>query len=562
MKPRAKNSRPRKVLIGIAVLLVLFVIFLGFFANRLVEPILRDRLHTLIIQGSDSLYRYKLGNLNANFFGGSVEVENLQIDMDSSRYRQLAVQHQLPALTLKLNLVKGRIRGLAVLPLLFGKKIDIHEIYTKDADIMLLRHVHEDIESNRPQPLWKALQPAINSIVINKINLDGIKLMYKNADTSRSLQLQFDKCVALFNDIKVDSAAAADTSRIVFTKSFNMHFNQLQFQTPDSTYKLQAQTMSYSSATKIFEVTDFRIQPTLTAKEDFYKLIQRQESMYDFGFEKAQFTNLKLDQFFHRNMLVADTLFVIKPNVSVYKDATLPPLFESKVGSFPHQRLLAANERIYLKGLVMKDADIQYTERGEKSGQEGTIKFTNLNVRATNVTNDVSKIKLNRICELTANGNIFNSSPLQVKIDFYLDSANGRFDASGAINNVTAAQLNTVSVPLANTTLNSFNMQYLRFAVQGHDFGATSNVQMRYNNLSIILQKQDDETGAISTKKFLTKILNKFTLHQSNPGEGGIERQAIGVQRSRITSQSFFGLLWKAIFSGMQGVMMKSGRFE
>src|SRR5687768_13664938 len=98
MKPLVKSSRTRKVLIGIAAFLIFFVIFLGFFANRLVEPILRDRLHTLIVRGSDSLYHYKLGNLNANFFGGSVEVENLQIDIDSSRYRQLAAQHLLPAL--------------------------------------------------------------------------------------------------------------------------------------------------------------------------------------------------------------------------------------------------------------------------------------------------------------------------------------------------------------------------------------------------------------------------------------------------------------------------------
>ena len=550
------------MLTGIAVFLILFVIFLGFFANRLVEPILRDRLHTLIIQGSDSLYQYNMGRLNANFFGGSVEVENLQIDIGSSRYRQLAARHMLPALTLKLNLVKGRIRGLAVLPLLFGKKIDIHEIYSKDADIVLLRHVHKDDERTHPQPLWKSIQPVINSIVINKINLDGIRLMYKNADTSRSLQLEFDKCVALFNDIKVDSAAAEDTSRIIFTKSFEMNFNNLQFRTPDSAYKLQAESILYSSISKVFEVTDFRIQPTLTAKEDFYKAVQRQESMYDFRFEKAYFTNLLLDQFFHRNMLVADTLFIEKPQLNVYKDATYPPLFESKIGSFPHQRLLSANGTVYLKGLVLKDADIQYTERGERSGQEGTIKFSNLNARATNVTNDSNRIKQNSKCILTASGNIFNTSPLQIKIDFYLDSLNGRFDASGNIDNVSAAQLNTVSVPLANTTLQTFNMQHLQFNVQGSDLGAVSHVQMRYNNLSVILQKQDDETGAISTKKFLTKILNKFTLHQSNPGEGGIVRQAVGVKRSRITSQSFFGLLWKSVFGGMQGVMMKSGRFE
>jgi len=562
MKPRFKKSRTRIILTGIAAFLILFVLFLGFFANRLVEPILRDRLHTLIIQGSDSLYHYQLGRLNANFFGGSVEVENLQIDMDSSRYRQLATQHRLPALTMKLNLVKGRIRGLAVLPLLFGKKIDIHEIYTKDADIMLLRHVHEDIVSDKPQPLWKAMQPVINSIAINKINLDGIKLLYKNADTARSLQLQFDKCVALFNDIKVDSAAAADEERIAFTKSFDMQFYQLQFQSPDSMYKLKAESFTYSSTSKVFEVTGFRVQPTLTNKADFYKVMQRQESMYDLGFEKARFTNLLIDPFFERNILEADTLFIEKPQLRVYKDATLPPLLESKVGTYPHQRLLAANGIVHLKGLVVNNADIQYTERAEKTGLEGTVNFTNLKLRATNITNDKELIQQNNKCVLTANGYIFKTSPLQVQIDFYLDSLNGRFDAMGNIKNVTAAQLNTVSVPLANTNLRSFNMQHLAFAVQGHDYGAVSNVQMQYNNLSIILQKQDDETGAISTKKFLTKILNKFTLHQSNPGETGVMRQAVGVQRSRITSQSFFGLLWKSIFSGMQGVMMKSGRFE
>ncbi len=562
MKPLVKSRRARKVLIGIAAFLILFVLFLGFFANRLVEPILRDRLHTLIIQGSDSLYQYQLGALNANFFGGSVEVENLQINIDSSRYRQLAQQETLPALTLQLNLVKGRIRGLAVLPLLFGKKIDIHEIYSKDADVVLLRHVHDENEQGSPQPLWKAIKPVINSISINRINLDGIKLLYKNADTARSGKLQFDKCVALFKDIKIDSTATADTSRIAFAKEFAMQFYDLKFRTFDSTYKLKAELISYSSRTKAFEVTGFKIQPTLKDKEDFYKAVQKQESMYVFEFEKARFTNLLLDKFFHRNRLIADTLYIDKPQLSVYVDRTYPALVQSKVGHFPHQRLLQANSNIMIKGMVVNNAAVTYTEKAEKSGEEGNINFTNLNLRATNVTNNAAAISQNPKCVLTADGKIFNSSPIQVKFDFYLDSANGRFDATGNVANVTAAQLNAVSKPLANTDLQSFNMQQLNFAVQGDDYGAVSNVQMRYRNLFVILKKQDDETGAISTKKFLTKILNKFTLYDSNPGESGVERKAIGVKRSRITSQAFFGLVWKSVFSGMQGVMMKSGRFE
>jgi hypothetical protein len=39
-------------------------------------------------------------------------------------------------------------------------------------------------------------------------------------------------------------------------------------------------------------------------------------------------------------------------------------------------------------------------------------------------------------------------------------------------------------------------------------------------------------------------------------------RHATGAQRSRISSQSFFGFVWKSLFTGMQDVMMKSGRYE
>lgn len=562
MEPQKKRSRIKKLLVGIAALLVVVLVLLSLFANQWIEPILRDRLHTLIVKGSDSLYHYKLGNLKPNLLGRSVEVENLQIQINDTRYRQLAAQHALPSLTMELNLVKGKLNGLRVLPLLFGRQISLREIYSKDADVVLLRHIRRDDAPENTQPLWKAIQPVISSIAIDRIHLDGVKLLYRNADTAESVKLQFDKCVARFNDIKIDSAAAADTARMVFAKAIDMQFYDLKFRSPDSTYKLKAELISYSSTTKEFEVTDFKIQPTLQDTASFYAAAQRQETMYVATLEKAKFTNLHLDRFIHRNMLMADTLYINEPVLHAYKDRTYPPLFESKVGMYPHQRLLKSASTIMLKGLVINGATIHYTERGEKSGEEGTLNFTNLNLRVANITNDSNWIRQNGKSTLWATGNIFNTSPVNVKIDFYLDSTHGRFDASGTVGRVSAAQLNSISEPLANASLQSFNMQDLSFAVRANDYEAISNVQMQYNNLFVILRKQDDETGATSTKKFLTKILNKFTLHPNNPGENGVLRRGENVRRSRLTSQAFFGVLWKSIFSGMQAVMMKTGRFD
>lgn len=559
--PNRIRRAPRWLLYT-AVFLVLLVAVLSLFVNRYLEPVLRDRLHTLIIQGSDSLYTYQLGKLNANFLGGNVEVRNLHIQIDSNRYRQMAAARALPALTMELDLGRGLIRGIDVFDLVFSREINIDEIISKDADVRLLRHVRNQDAPQNTQPLWKTVQPAISGITINRINLDGIKLLYRNADTSDAIKLQFDKCIGLFEDIRIDSAASADTSRIAFMKSINLQFNELKFRTPDSSYKMKADVISYSSRAKVFEVVNFKIQPTLKEREEFYKDATRQQTMYVIEYDRMKLTNIRLDRFLNNNIIAADTVLLEHPVATMYSDKTLPPRFESKIGRYPHQQLLKAASTIMVNALVVKEAEIRYTERSAKTGQEGTVQFSNLNVTATNVTNDSNRIKQNGECLMTATGNVLGSSPIQAQFRFYLGDTTGRFDVAGDVKNVTAGQLNALVEPLTNMRLRSFDMKRLDFTMQGNDFNAASNVTMWYNNLFVLLQKQDDETGEVKTKKFMTKLLNRFTLYESNPGPGGTLRKATGAQRARISSQPFFGFVWKALFTGMQEVMLQSGRYE
>lgn len=562
MPVTTRTKRARKwVLYTVVFLLLLFGIF-SVFVNRFVEPALRSRLHTLIIQGSDSLYTYTLGSLNANVFGGNVEVRNLQIRIDSARYRQLAAAQALPALTMELNLKQGGIKGLGVFALLFSKQINIGEIISRDADIRLLRHVRRDDAPKNTQPLWKAVQPSINSIAIDRINLDGVRLLYSNADTSDAIKLQFDKCIGLFDDIRIDSAASADTARITFTKSINLQFNGLKFRTPDSAYKMKADLVSYSSRARVFEVVDFKIQPTLKERADFYRGATRQQTMYVIEYAKMKLTGLRLDRFLDNNIIAADSVLLERPLTDMYSDKTLPPVFESKIGTYPHQRLLKASSTIIVNTVVVKNAALRYTERNAKTEQEGTLQLDSMDVIIKNVTNDSNAIKRNRECLLTAAGTVLGGSPFTMQFHFLLDRKDGAFAANGTVQHVSADKLNTLAEPLGNVKLRSFDMKRLDFTMQGDDFGTTSNVTMLYDNLFIVLQKQDAETGTVKTKKFMTNLLNRFTLYDSNPGPDGVVRKAVGAQRSRLSSQSFFGLVWKGIFSGMQGVMLKSGRYE
>jgi hypothetical protein len=325
---------------------------------------------------------------------------------------------------------------------------------------------------------------------------------------------------------------------------------------------MKAEVISYSSRTNVFEVVDFKIQPTLEERDAFYKATSRQQTMYVIEYERMKLTNFHLERFLNNNIIAADSAFIEHPELTMYNDKTLPPVFDSKVGSYPHQRLLQANSTIIVKAVVVKDADLSYTEKAQKTGKEGTLKVNDLNIAVQNLTNDSNSIKQNGECLLSITGKILGSSPLQAQFRFFLDSANGKFAAAGDIKDVSANQLNALAEPMANVQLRSFDMKRLDFTMQGDDFGAASDVTMWYDNLFVVLKKQDDETGAVKTKKFMTKLLNKFTLYESNPGPGGVLRKTTGAQRTRLSSQSFLGLVWKSLFTGMQGVMMKSGRYE
>ncbi|HEU4469515.1 MAG TPA: hypothetical protein VFR58_00405 [Flavisolibacter sp.] len=561
MVSRKTGKRYRKIVLYTAGILLSVFLLLVVFVDRYIEPLLKDRLHTLIITGSDSLYTYTLGDLRANFFGGNVEVENLHVRVDSARYARLRERGSLPALTMQLDLDYGHIRGIRVMSLLFGKKIHIREIVSEQADIRIARHISNSMRVDETDlPLWKSIRPQIASIQVNRIRMEGTKLLYRHADTSESVKLQFDRCDALFSDVRIDSLSALDSTRIGFTKNIDLRMHDLKFRTFDSSYKMKAEWITYSSAKRSLEIDSFKLQPTLD-KDSFYTKVDHQQTLYYVEFSKVRFVNTRLDRFLNSNILAADSVVFEKPDINIYTDRSAKLSFESKMGKYPHQLLLKADPRIMIKAIETRDGRLTYTEKSAKTLEEGKLYLDKMNISANNITNDAAAIGRDPVCRASLSGDLFGSSPAALQFRFRLDSSNGSYEAGGSIGSVGAQQLSQLAEPLANVRINSFDLSQLRFSLKGQDYEATADVQMLYKNLSITLKRTNEETGKTETKKFLTKILNKFVIWPGNPGPDGIVRRSSGARVLRLTTHSFFGLIWKTIFAGMQDIMMRSGRY-
>ncbi|RYY87800.1 MAG: hypothetical protein EOO15_10900 [Chitinophagaceae bacterium] len=365
-------SKRTRWLLGGSSFIVLALLAFAIAAERYVEPVLRKRIGVLIVQGSDSLYNYKLGKLEASLFGGRVEIEDLHIAVDSNQYRRLLAEKRLPPLTINIDMPYGHLRGVDVLNLLLGRNVRIGELFTEGATIEVWRNGKEERQNWDRPPLWKLIRPNIKSVVLKKLQLEGVRFGYRHADDSGDVQLKFDTCSALIRDIRIDSAAAADPERIGFCRYVKMHFYDLKFRSADSSMKLKARTIDYNSEEKLLSITGFKLQPTLKDKESFYEGAAHQREMTVIEFARLDLTRFRMEEFVRNNAVVADSLLIDTPSIKIYTDKTLPPSLEGKMGRYPQQQLLHAATDINIKGLALRGASVAYTERSDKSGQEGT----------------------------------------------------------------------------------------------------------------------------------------------------------------------------------------------
>lgn len=551
------KRRTRKIFAGIFIFLLLLAIAFQVFIDRYLEPIIHQRLEKLIVAGSDSLYNFQLDAINVKFWAASVEVKNLSIKIDSVHYAQREKAGTLPALTFEIDLLRGSARNIGLFQLVFKKKISIGSIFSKNAHISFSRH---DRRSDKKingdnQPLWKLLQPDIQSIDVDKIILNDISLNYANADSATAFKWKFDHCSAIVDNTRIDSAATGDTSRIAFSKNVSIQFNNIKLQTADASYAIEAKQLWYSSEKKIVEAEDFKLQPVL-GQQAFYRKIGYDKDRYSLEFPKLKFINFQLPQWISQNMLTIDTISMISPVISVYKDRTAPADRSSKFGKFPHQLLENAPFTIRVKAIHVSDARVTYTEKNKESKMEGKLVFQKLKGSITNVNNDPEDLVKNSRCVADINGIFMDRSPIHVLFTFHLNQANiGAFEVSADIEKLDAAQLNPVTLPLAQASVKSFDMHELHYYIIGTERTGIGNLSMRYNNLEVELQKKDDD-GKMKKKGLLSFLVNKLVVYPDNPMKDK-ERKAVNIRTDRIPDKSFFNLVWKTLYASAKDITIR-----
>lgn len=556
--PSSPKKRTRNILIGIAAFLLLAAIIFQVFIDRYLEPVIRQRLDRLIVAGSDSLYNFRLEKVKVNFWAGSVKVENFKVDIDSTRYAEREKSKTLPALTFSINLSKGSINGINLIALAMKKKINIQSIISKNTDLVISRHFRKSNEEIKTdgQPLWKSLQPDIVGIAIDRIMLDDINLNYSNADSATAFKFKLEHLSAILDNTNVDSVSATDTSRILFSKNIFLQLKETRLQTADALYALDVKNLEYSSLSREINIDSFRFRP-LGNIQSFYKQVGLDKDRFNLSFPKMRLVNFYLPRFINENELLIDTVHLDNPQINIYKDRTVKPDMASKYGKYPHQLLNNASFTMRIKKVAVNGADLTYTEKNQKSNLEGKLFFQNLKGTISNITNDSRDIQENSKCVADIRGTFMKQSPIHAVFTFHLNDAQaGGFEVNADMEKLNAAQLNPITVPLAQASVKSFNMHEMHYYIRGNERSGTGNLRMLYDDLQVELREKDEDDGKMKKKGLASFIVNKFVVYKENSA-GEKERKAVNITTARIQHKSFFNLVWKTLFNSSKDIAIR-----
>ncbi len=546
----------RKILI-IAIALILIVI-IGFqvYITKYLPPLVKSRLSNVIVEGSDSLYKFELDKIDVNFWGGNVKLSNLHISIDSNRYRQMKDAGNLPPLTMDLSLPEVKVIGLKVWKLILSKRILIREIDLLAADVQLARHFRKTVTiSSKDEPLWKLIQPDIKAISIDNIICANLKVNYQNIDSAKSFRWQFDKCNFIVTNVKVDSVSAKDSSRLLFSKNIALAADDIKLKTPDGLYNLAAKKIQYSSSVRRMELKDFSFLPAVSEKEikNYFGI---QHEIYKIKIPAVTLHNFLLPQWISNNKLQIDTVTLVSPSISLELDRNMPPNAKSKKGGYPNQLLQKAPFVIKVKRMNVTNAALSYTETSNTTGLTGKIVFPSLRATLDNITNDPAAIAQSAQCIVRVNGSIIKTGTINAVFYFSLSDKKGAFTVQSTVTNLTAAQLQPIFRPMTGVDLQSFNMKRLDYTIKGNEDRGTGDLQMKYDEMDILINKVTaDKT--LDKKGLFSFVANRLLIYKENPSSNGEERKAHNITVQRDATRSFFNLVWKTLFTASGEIVLR-----
>jgi hypothetical protein len=377
------------------------------------------------------------------------------------------------------------------------------------------------------KPAWSAM--------VNALYLKNPNMLTVGKKRNRLFMEQ-----ASIGNLRLSSEYLGDVNRLI-KYNVSAWLRTATGQYIDSTTTLKWFNAGYDYKDRTLSLDSFTYYPTqprdsVIAKTPF------QTDYITFQSGPLTITDFNLEKYQQDSAILAHTISVTRPQITVYRDK-LPPFLSGKIKPLPVDMIKNIRLPVSVQRFNMIDGTLAYSEKNAKTRAEGTLVLNHLNGGLSNIKNRNHSEKDSLLLAVT--GYLMDSALISLRVkESYADTLNG-FLMTLRLRPTTLSFLNPVLAPLSNVKITSGTIDSFYLRAIGRDDLAFGEMKMFYRDLRIKLIKDGDAEKTSFFKNVISWAANAFLIKKNNNGRTGL------VYFKRLRDRSFFNYIVKMTFSGM-----------
>lgn len=394
-----------------------------------------------------------------------------------------------------------------------------------------------NINSAKPQKqdVYATFAKIAKQISIGTFNIKDANIDYASTLNGKlNKQQQLNTTSLFFNGLVVDSEL----------KTFvldDINFSTRNFHIPinNGFYTLQAEAIDLKRNAKSLVIEKLHLVPAYSKKEFAYHHPTHKD-WFDVGAGHISLKGIDFDRYIANNIFHAKDLLVKDVELLNFKNQQIE--IEHNVMPMIYEGLQKLPVKFAIDTANVENFKVVYEELPKNGTTSGVIFFTNMNGRLSGLTNIVSRPK--QYIQLDADGKLMGTGYFTATWMLPVDPLNDHFHLKAHLSQFNLKDLNQLITPMAPAQVEGGHIKSLTFNTDASSKGATIEMQMLYNDLTVSVLKNKD--GVLTTNTLVSTLANKV-IKTNNPDKPNKRARHVHLAIERDAYHSTFNYLWQIL---------------
>jgi hypothetical protein len=516
------------------------------------------RLTDVLADATDSLYAAEVERVRFRLFPATLVAEGLTLKPRDARLRALEAAGRLPGYWAEVHLPALRLHGVDAWTLLRRQALAFGTVDVEQPRVRLTaRPAPADEDDDAPsgatprRDVHAALARSLPALSMAQLSLDDGTLILAQHGPDAPPPDTLAGLAVILRDVRVDSAAARDTTRFLFSDDVAVRLEGFTQYACDGTHAVHVGPVAASSRAGTVSIDAVRLAPTSKSSGPAGAC---NRDRIDIGARGLHLRQLSFRRLLERGELVAAMLRIDTLTVDVYSNKQLPPTGPPAQPVLPNEAFRNLGLALGVDTLYVAAGDIRYAELAPDGARPGRLHFASVKAQMRGVANRPGLLAHDGPAVIDVEALLAGQGLLRAEITYALLAPTLTMRYRGGLGRMDASGFNDILVDLEGIRLTSGRVEAVDFDVHVRNGLAAGHLVARYHDLSIdVMDKATRSENVLQQLEAF--VANSVVLRTQNPPEGEETPYVAQIEYQKQPTDPFFGFLWFSLRQGLLGTL-------